>query len=270
MLHKFPQHNTWSVIYYVTREEDPHRKNPTKRPQGFKKPNRQQDSLRVSATHLESYTPGVRQEGPAQDCSIMSRWFIFSSTSWSMVLAMLASWKGSAVTLYTSTKTWIKESKVKVKGHILYHQVWAWLAVTSCLENPWLCPRRCMTGRRTFATVHLGRLVDWSTQHTSRWPRPPVMSEEADFQNLVVKCPPLRTYIKKLKQKQCELTEARAIMLLPGVRWIHHCKPLPIVCHLWHHRWRGSTQMHDGRCTSLSSNSQYCRLVEGATLRTQA
>lgn len=43
-------------------------------------------------TNLGSYTPGVRQVCPEQDCSIISRWFIFSSTSWSMVLAMLVSW----------------------------------------------------------------------------------------------------------------------------------------------------------------------------------
>ena len=29
----------------------------------------------------------------------------------------------------------------------------------------------------------LGRLADWSMQHTSRWTRPLVMSEAADFQN---------------------------------------------------------------------------------------
>ena len=82
-------------------------------------------------------------------------------------------------------------SPLMFKSDMLHHQVWVWLAITSCLENlplltsgplyhKWPCPPRCMTDRwATFATVH------WvgSIQHTSRWTRPLVMSEVADFQN---------------------------------------------------------------------------------------
>ena len=72
----------------------------------------------------------------------------------------------------------------KFKGDILYHQVWVWLAVMSCfvllLTSQVGVSTLMYDGWMSDVCYHpRGGLVDWSTLHTSRWTRPPVMSEAA-------------------------------------------------------------------------------------------
>jgi len=82
-----------------------------------------------------------------------------------------------------------KWEEATVKGDISRHQVWAWLAIASCFTiATWPsssgiksgeCPPRCMNTRAVYPPTQwtaLYRPVDWSSQRTSRWTFPLVMS----------------------------------------------------------------------------------------------